>query len=568
MKIRHSAWPSAATLVAVGWLGCVSLGPRVPGPQLPEDTLARDLDAIVSAAYRADGPGAVVIVVKDGRVLLRRAYGLANVELQVPMRPEMVMPLASLTKQFTAAGILALAEDGKLTPGDDVTKWLPAFPSHGAHITLEHLLTHTSGISALTDLGDLRATAREDARVVDVMSEWYKDQPADSAPGQRWAYLNWGYNLLAAVIEQATGQSFGEFLDQRFFKPLGMTATSYADRRRIIPFRTPGYDLQDGRVLNVLPSRSRTFHPSGAGGLLSTVDDLAAWDRALSAGRVIGKASMERMFTPFRLNDGTSTGYGYGWNIGQYDGHVVHEHSGGISGYLTYALRLPDDHVYVAILSNVFSFVIPPQTTAHRLAARAIGQPVPDIKPVSMAGVSVGDFVGTFRAEGRTTYQVLRDGDELYLQLPGLDRMPMAMVGPETFRSTSVTWRLQFERDTAGQVSRLKVTDWTLNETADRVSEAKPEPRVEVPVSAQLLAEYAGEYELLTGILQKVSVEGDHLVIQPTGERGTLLSASAPGEFFARESALTVSFVRDGKGAVTGLVKSIAGPPMPARRLP
>ncbi len=567
MNHWQRTWQFTATLVVVGWLGAMVPHAGRLNQQPIDTTLARDLDQIVASTYRPDGPGAVVIVTKGGSVLLRKAYGLANVELQVPMRPEMVLPLASLTKQFTAAGILALAEAGKLAVDDDITKFLPAFPSRGAHITLEHLLTHTSGISALADLGDLRAVSKEDSRVVDVMAEWYKDQPADSAPGERWAYLNWGYNLLGAVIEQVSGQLYGDFLDQLFFKPLGMTATSYGDRRRIIPLRAPGYDLQDGRVFNVLPSRTRSFHPSGAGGLISTVDDLATWDRALAEGKVISRASMERMFTPYRLTDGTSTGYGYGWNIGEYDGHRVHEHSGGLSGYLTYAVRLPDDQVYVAMLSNDFSFVVPPQTTAHRLAARAIGLPVEEIKPVPPAPTALADFVGTFRSVTNTTYMVTQDGDQLFLQLPGLELMKILMVGPDEFRSPSVTWRLAFQRDEAGQVSRLRVKDWTLNETAERIAAPKVEPRVVVQVPAQRLADYAGEYELLTGILQRVIVEGDHLVIRPTGENPTSLQAASDAEFFASDSSLTITFVRDAKGTVTGLVRSLGSQRLPARRI-
>jgi D-alanyl-D-alanine carboxypeptidase len=556
-----------AGLAVLAGLAMCSLGAHEQDRRPSDPNLAADLDAIVSAVYGPGGPGVAVIVVKDDRVVLRKGYGLASVELQVPMRPEMVFPLASLTKQFTAAAVLSLAEEGKLSVDDDLTRFLPAFPSHGVRITLEHLLTHTSGISALTDLSDLRAVSNQEARVVDVMGAWYKDQPPDFPPGERWAYLGWGYNLLGAVIEQVSGQSYAEFLDRRFFQPLGMTATAYGDMRQLIPLRAPGYDLQEGRVFNVLQGRSRNVHPSGAGGLVSTVDDLARWDRALGAGRVLGQPSLVRMFTAARLASGASTGYGYGWNIGQYDGHLVHEHAGGISGYLTYALRLPDDHVYVAILSNVFSFVVPPQTTAHRLAARAIGHPIDDIKPVPLDAEALPGFVGSFRSQTQTTYQVTLDGAQLLLQLPGLEKMRMVPVGPQEFRSPSVTWRLSFERDSAGQVSRLLVRDWTLNETADRVAATRIEPRAAVAVSPQLLVDYVGEYELLTGIIQKVVLEGDHLVIQPTGQRGTALLAASPAEFFASDSALAVTFVRDGQGLVTGLIRSSGGLRLPARRL-
>ena len=213
------------------------------------------------AAYPPDQPGAAVLVMKDGDALLRKAYGLANLELQVPLQPEHVFALASLSKPFTAAAILKLAEEGKLSLQDDISKFLPAYPTHGAHITIEHLLTHTSGLSALSETSDLRATAAQESPLVDVLGDWVKDLPPDSAPGERWAYSNWGYNLLGAVIEQASGTSYAAYLEERIFTPAGMMHTFYNDRRKVIPMRVTGYDQQNDQAVNLAPVRSRIFLP-------------------------------------------------------------------------------------------------------------------------------------------------------------------------------------------------------------------------------------------------------------------------------------------------------------------
>jgi CubicO group peptidase (beta-lactamase class C family) len=282
-----------------------------------------------------------------------------------------VVTLASLTKQFTAAAILKLVEQGRLSLDDEITKYLPAYPTRGARITVEHLLTHTSGLSGLNETTDFRATAAPDVNVVDVIGQWYHDLPLEFAPGERWAYSNWGYTLLGAIIEKASGTTYAEFLQQAFFTPLGMTHTFYSDRRRIIAGRVAGYEEPADVPFNIVPSRGRWLHPAAAGGLMSSVEDLARWNAGLDAGRVVRADLLARMFTSYRLKNGTPTNYGYGWDLGDHDGHRVQEHQGGTTGFVSHIVRLPDDRVFVVVLSNRYSMTVPVQTTAHRIAAIA-----------------------------------------------------------------------------------------------------------------------------------------------------------------------------------------------------
>jgi CubicO group peptidase (beta-lactamase class C family) len=250
-------------------------------------TTAQAIDAIMTAAYPPSQPGAALIVRKGGQTLVRKAFGMANLELQAPLQPEHVFALASLSKPFTAAAVLKLAEEHRLSIDDDITRFLPAYPTHGARITIEHLLTHTSGLSALSETSDLRAAAVQESPLIDVLGDWIKDLPPDFAPGERWAYSNWGFNLLGAIVERASGMSYGAYLEQRLFAPAGMTHTFYNDRRRIIPMRVTGYDQQGDEPVNVAPVRSRIFLPGGAATLLSTVDDLARWNESLRTGAVL-----------------------------------------------------------------------------------------------------------------------------------------------------------------------------------------------------------------------------------------------------------------------------------------
>jgi D-alanyl-D-alanine carboxypeptidase len=547
-------------------LVCLVAGVGVHGQgEAASAALARDIDAILTSVYKPDGPGAAAIVVKDGRVLLRKAYGLADVELQVPMRPEMVFPLASITKQFTSAAILRLAEQGRLSVNDEITRFLPGYPTRGARITIEHLLTHTSGISSLTDLVDLRAASSQDAKVTDLVTDWVKDQPMDFAPGERWAYLNWGYSLLGAIIERASGRGYADFLQQEIFDPLGMIHTSYADSRRVIPLRVPGYELHDGRLLKAPPGRGRTLHPGGAGALLSTIDDLALWDEALYTEKVLSRPSLEQMFTPYRLKNGRSTLYGYGWSLGQYEGRHVQEHAGGTPGFLGHVLRMPEDHVYVAILSNMYSFGVPPQTLAHRIGALAAGKPLRTPIAITSLPGSLGAFAGTYQVDPHTSYTVTSAGDRLFVQLTGMDKTEIEPVAPLEFVARNVTWTFLFEQDGTGRVVRLHVRDWSLDDLGEKVA-GRRAGHAAVSIDPKLLDDYVGEYELITGPIVAVSREEDHLIVRVTGQRTLEVLPSSVTEFFAEGTGPTYTFLKDHAGRVTGLVQHQGGWDLPARR--
>jgi CubicO group peptidase (beta-lactamase class C family) len=529
--------------------------------------LATAIDSALAAVYGPDQPGAAVLVVRDGHVLLRKGYGLANVELNVAMRPEMVMALASLGKSFTAAGILKLAEQGKLSLRDDIRRFLPAYPARGATITIEHLLTHTSGISALAETSDLRAAAVQDAKVIDVVGDWVRDLPPDAAPGEKWAYGNWDYSLLAAIVEQASGQSYAEFLQQTFFGPLGMSHTYYSDRRRIIPLRAAGYDQQPEGVFNVLQPRSRVFQPNGAAGWLSTVDDLARWSDALDGSSVLSRASIERMFTPYRLKDGTSTGYGYGWDLGEYAGHRVQEHQGGTPGFLSHIIRIPDARLFVAILSNRYSTAVPLQATAHRVAALALGRPIVEPVPVGTPVGTLEGLAGTYRGSDVGTCVMTIEGGSLLAQIPGLGKMALVPVAPNVFRTSLVTWTFSFETDAAGRGTRVRLRDWKLNDVAARILPATVAPRPIVVVAAADLDACVGDYEALNGILVRVERSGDHLVVHPFGQEAVDVSPVSTAAFITTGGDVEFSFVRDSAGQVRGYLRSAGGRQAPARRL-
>ena len=291
--------------------------------------LEAEIDAIMMAAFPADKPGAAVAVVKDGSVVYRKGFGLANLELKTPMQPEMVFEIGSVTKQFTSTAILMLVEQGRLALDDDIKKFFPDYPDKGAKITVEHLLTHTSGIKSYTGSPKWLPLWRKDMTPQEIV-DLTKDDPLEFQPGSQWSYNNTGYVMLGAIVEKLSGGSYADFLAKNVFEPAGMKTALYGSHETLIPNRAYGYARQGDSFKNA-PYLSLT-QPYAAGSLMMSVDDLVAWEAAVSSGKLISKASWERAFAPYKLSTGEVTSYGYGWGVDAYEGRAMVRHNGGIPG--------------------------------------------------------------------------------------------------------------------------------------------------------------------------------------------------------------------------------------------
>ena len=377
-------------------------------PAQADESYAEQLDALLTHSYEANEPGAAIIVIDDGEVLYRGARGMANLELGVALEPDMVFRLASITKQFTCAAILLLEERGQLSVSDPITKHLPNYPVHGHVITVEHLMTHTSGIFNYTNIpGYMAEKIRTDLSTEELVDA-FKAQKMNFAPGEQHSYSNSGYVLLGAIIEAASGESYADFVRKNIFEPLGMEGSHYGGQQ-LIPRRVAGYtwDWNAESYANA-PYLSMT-QPHAAGSLLSTVDDLALWDAALYGDKLLSEASRERMFTAAKLNSGEATSYGYGFGIGAFQGTRAISHSGGIFGFSTYAIRLPEEGVYVAVLSN--GATADPSMLARRAAALAIGKPIPGGHAVELAPEVLERYVGVYRIDDENSRAVtIEDG--------------------------------------------------------------------------------------------------------------------------------------------------------------
>ncbi|NIL99952.1 MAG: serine hydrolase [Acidobacteria bacterium] len=444
--IRDPRIRRPVAIFVIAWLSLLSAGTRA-------DERSERIDAILDRCYPADGPGAAVIAVRGGEVVYRGARGMADLENGLPLTPESVFRLGSITKQFTAAAILLLVERGELSLSDRLTEFLPDYPVHDPQITIEHLLTHTSGIFNYTDIpGYIREGVRLDVTVGELI-DGFKDQPPKFAPGERFSYSNSGYVLLGAIIETVSGQSYEEFIRRNVFEPLGMKHSYYGSHTRLIPRRARGYDGSPGEWSNA--DFISMTHPHGAGGLLSTVDDLAIWDAALYTDRLLRPESVRKMMRGFTLNDGSGSPYGLGFGIGSVRGRSAVFHGGGIHGFTTYATRLPDERIYVAVLTNTPGLPAEPGYVANRIAALVAGDPFREFRRISLSPAVLGGYVGVYRIDETTEWIVTLDGTRLYTQRTGGQRTPAFPHSKTGFFHENSFAHFELVEDGSGQVVEM-----------------------------------------------------------------------------------------------------------------
>jgi CubicO group peptidase (beta-lactamase class C family) len=528
---------------------------------ISDTELSRYADELLTATYPADQPGAVALVVRDGRTLLRKGYGLADLELGVPLRPDMVFEVGSVTKQLTAAAILMLQERGKLSVQDEITQYLPDYPTHGQKITLEHLLAHTSGIPSYTGTAEWLARVRDDLTLAQVI-DLFKDKPLEFAPGEKWAYSNSGYILLGAVIEKVSGTSYEDFIEQEIFAPLRMTRSSYGSFSEIVPGRVRGYE---GGARNARAVSMSSFHAAGA--LLSTADDLALWEQALADGKILTRGSLDQMLTPVRVRSGLSTKYGYGWGVWEYEGTRIVEHAGDIFGFLSQVLSIPSERLLVILLSNNPSQGPGPDLLSLRIAAKALGRALEDRRPVALDTRTLDDYVGVYRFDETLARAVTREGDRLFTQRTGGQKQPIFPLSAEEFYSEETDTRMRFRRDAGGRIMALAVhPHFGLDAEGAKTAEPLPAERTEIRVDPALYDAYAGVYELAPGLDLTVTRDGDRIFVQPTGQEKVEIFPETQTAFFLKVTDAQIVFARGADGSASGLVFHQGGRQIPGKR--
>jgi D-alanyl-D-alanine carboxypeptidase len=353
--------------------------------------LEQSLDALIRARYQPTLPGVAALVVKDGKPVLRKAYGLANVELGVPARPEHVFRIGSTTKLFTATAVMMLVEDGKVALDAPLSRYLPNTPKHWEQVTVEHLLTHTSGIPSMTlESGFWRLRAPLD-HTLDELIAPVVDKPLQFPSGTAFSYNNTGYILLAMLIEKISGQEFFAFIDSRIAKPLGLKHTRSGDTKALIPGLVTGYRQGPSPALFISNSNLHA-----AGGLVSTVDDLAVFMQALQSGKLVSPAIVKRMNTSYRLPNGEATGYGLGTWLRTVNGHRLVGHGGYILNFYSELEMDVDANIVAVTLHNGDRFGGDNEYLSKRLIAVAQGKPLGEPLSVTLSPAQYERLAGRY----------------------------------------------------------------------------------------------------------------------------------------------------------------------------
>jgi CubicO group peptidase (beta-lactamase class C family) len=335
------------------------------------------VDDYVQSVMKADKvPGVSIVIQRDGKVVKSRGYGFANLELQVPASADTIYQSGSVGKQFTAAAILLLAEDGKLSLDDRLAKFFPDGPPSWQRITVRQLLSHTSGIKDYSDEYDLRSDYTEEKQL-----EIAKKIPLDFEPGTQWSYSNTGYLILGILTSRLAGKHWSEFLKERVFTPLGMTTARMISESDIVMNRADGYELDDKKEVKNQEWVAPDLNTTGDGALYFSVKDLAAWNDALDGGKFLSPEHFRDWWTPIALANGTTYPYGFGWGIGETRGYREIEHGGSWQGFRTSIERFPEQRLNISVLANLSS--AQPEKMAKAIAGLiepALRLPDPDAK--------------------------------------------------------------------------------------------------------------------------------------------------------------------------------------------
>jgi CubicO group peptidase (beta-lactamase class C family) len=518
-------------------------------PSTGQQSSARtvEFDKIISEQFKSKEPGCVALVAEKGKIIYEKAFGMADIQLNVPMKTDMVFRLGSISKQFTAISILQLMEKGKLNLQDRISTLITDFPAHGEKITLEHLLTHTSGIVNVTGMKNFGDIKRKDLSTVEVV-DFFKNEPLEFEPGTKWSYSNSGYILLGYIIEKVSGMPFSKYLEENIFEPCQMTSSFLDDDAKIIRNRASGYAKKGDQTVNAEFISMKI--PHGAGGIVSTVGDLYRWNRALLNHKLVTKSTLEMAFKRYKLTDGKETDYGYGWFFLNIQGHPTVEHGGGIDGFLTSSLYLPSEDIFVAVFSN--STGQSPEFASAKLAAATIGKPY-FYKEIALDKSTEGEYAGVYENDEGTLMNIYLEGDKMYSEFPDGNRIEMKPYGKGKYFSHDFFSTLEFKQspdrktDYANVVSRFEKS---------RVWKRSDKPftkKTEVEVPETILEQYVGDYQVGPSFILTVVKEGKKIFARGPDQPNQELFGESETKFYLKSMPIAVEFHRDSNGKVEKL---------------
>ncbi len=527
---------------------------------LNAQSLETTIDQLLTERYPAPEPGATALVAKNGKVLYRKAFGMANLELGVPMKPEHVFEIGSMTKQFTSVSILMLMEQGKLSLDDEITKYLPDYPIHGKKITVHNLLNHTSGIKSYTGMQSFRSMARTDMSPTELI-DVFKNEPMDFDPGEAYLYNNSAYIILGHIIEVVSGQTYADFVEQQIFQKLGMKNSHYGSMSKIIKNRASGYQPTDTGFRNA-DYLSLTL-PYAAGSIMSCVDDMLLWEQALHKNTLISEKSKQLAFTIGTLNNGTPIYYGYGFSIDEINDVPTIEHGGGIFGYETYGVYVPGEDLYAIVLTNRNGQG--PTDVTIEIAAHALGKPFSVASAKAISEEKMKQWVGTYEFEnGVIRYITFQDGS-LYSQREGSSNMKLFPVTENEYNFEDSFSGYRFSSEKGKKVAHFNSR---IRKSKGLESDKKPPVEKEaIVVASNILEKYIGTYELQPGFTIEITAKGNQIFAQATGQGQFEIYPESETEFFFKVVPAQIVFTTDESGMAQSLTLHQGGQALEAKKI-
>ncbi len=529
--------------------------------QKDDRQLIANFDRILSEQFKNNETGATVLVARNGQIIYKKAFGMANLELNVPMQVDNVFWVASIGKQFTAVAILQLMEQGKLNLHDDITRFIPDYPTQGKEITIEHLLTHTSGIHNFSGMKDPEKKLALDCTPNEVI-DFFKNLPMRFAPGSKWEYSNSGYFLLGHIIETITGKTYAEYLEENIFKPLGMTNSLYASNTRIIKNRVGAYSLGDMGFENSKPQN--ISHVYSAGAIQSTVEDLFKWHQAVHTFKLVRRENLERAFTRYKLTNGRETDYGYGWRLGYVYESPSIWHGGLIAGFGTMEMYLPKEDVFVAVFSNCDCNY--PKDITSRLAALAVGKPS-EYREIPLESSILQGYTGIYENEKRQQRIITLTENTLFSQLGRGPKSKLKAYQRDLFFfDGNAMQTIEFSRNAKGKIEKLITKKLDGNEAWNKVNKPMPSENG-IKVDGKILETYVGEYEIPSVFVFAVTKEQDRLFLQGAGQDKVEMFADTETKFFLKVNDAELEFLKDDMGKVTKAILNQGGRTTDAKKI-
>jgi CubicO group peptidase (beta-lactamase class C family) len=536
----------AAALAALLSPLCLPTAAQAAAPAAAPVDIKAQAEAIVDSAYRTDAPGAAAIITRNGKIVYAAGRGLADVEAHKPITPDTVFSLGSIAKQFTAAVILQLVGEGRMSLDDPLSKYFPDWPQPGARATIRQLLNHTSGIKDYSKIPGWIPKNSSRSFTTGELVALTKTLGSKAEPGAEWEYNNGGYVILGGVVEKVTGKPWYQAVQDRIARPLGLDSLRYAAAASASGSLAIRYGM-DGGTPQPTPPIDMSI-AGAAGGLVASVRDMAKWAEALHNGKVVAPVLYDEMVRPAKLNDGSTAPYGFALRLRKIQGHPALEHGGAGRGIDTDSVYLPADRVFVGAFSNSDDLPTDSSVVLRRLAALAIGSPLPTFTEARIDPKTVEPLFGRYGvsgAKGRELRFFSRDGG--YFISAGRDELRLLPAGSDRFysASTGLDWA-KFVRQADGSVT-MELYD-PADAAPERYARLGDLPaEIDVKVPAAVLQSYVGEYQTET-LAVTVALKDGALVMQPKGQEAMPLRPVSNTEFMLDGNRMRVVFEqKDGK---------------------